>query len=170
MDIITYLNNNKVIVDENITRKSNKNSIDISSQLDLIVMIQSRLMNNKITIIPRINSTIGKDVENLPGSGAAGGLGAGFLAFSNCQMNAGAQIVIEESHLAEKMRDADYVFTGEGGIDFQTKFGKTPYAVAQTAKNFGLPVFALAGQVGEGIELSRCNTAGAAGGGVQPQR
>ena len=64
MDIITYLNNNKVIVDENITRKSDKNSIDISSQLDLIVMIQSRLMNNKITIIPRINSTIGKDVEN----------------------------------------------------------------------------------------------------------
>ena len=64
MDIITYLNNNKVIIDENITRKSDKNSIDISSQLDLIVMIQSRLMNNKITIIPRINSTIGKDVEN----------------------------------------------------------------------------------------------------------
>ncbi|WP_409371733.1 glycerate kinase, partial [Providencia alcalifaciens] len=56
------------------------------------------------------------------------------MAFSKCQMKAGAQIVIEESHLAEKMRDADYVFTGEGGIDFQTKFGKTPYAVAQVAK------------------------------------
>lgn len=54
--------------------------------------------------------------------------------------------------MEEKMRDADYVFTGEGGIDFQTKFGKTPYAVAQVAKKIGLPVFALAGQVGEGIE------------------
>ena len=91
-------------------------------------------------------------MENVPGSGAAGGLGAGFLAFSNSQMKAGAQIVIEESHLAEKMRDADYVFTGEGGIDFQTKFGKTPYAVAQVAKKFGIPVFALAGQVGDGID------------------
>ncbi|MGM9906308.1 glycerate kinase family protein [Lactobacillus sp.] len=99
-----------------------------------------------------IKEQVGKDIENLPGSGAAGGLGAGFLAFSKCQMKAGAQIVIEESHLAEKMRDADYVFTGEGGIDFQTKFGKTPYAVAQVAKKFGIPVFALAGQVGDGID------------------
>lgn len=99
-----------------------------------------------------IKEELGKDVENISGSGAAGGLGAGFLAFSNSQMKAGAQIVIEESNLAEKMRDADYVFTGEGGIDFQTKFGKTPYAVAQVAKKFGIPVFALAGQVGDGID------------------
>ena len=99
-----------------------------------------------------IKEEIGKDVEKLPGSGAAGGLGAGFLAFSNCQMKAGAQIVIEESHLAEKMADVDYAFTGEGGIDFQTKFGKTPYAVAQVAKKIGIPVFALAGQVGDGID------------------
>lgn len=99
-----------------------------------------------------IKEELGKDVENISGSGAAGGLGAGFLAFSNCQIKPGAQIVIEESHLAEKMRDADYVFTGEGGIDFQTKFGKTPFAVAQVAKKYGVPVFALAGQVGKGID------------------
>ena len=64
MDIITYLNNNNVIVDENITRKSDRNIIDISNQIDLIVMIQSRLMNNGVTIVPRINSTIGKEVES----------------------------------------------------------------------------------------------------------
>lgn len=64
MDIITYLSNNNIIVDENLTRKNDRSSIDISNQIDLIVMIQSRLMNNGITIIPRINSTIGKDVEN----------------------------------------------------------------------------------------------------------
>ena len=64
MDIITYLNNNNIIVDENIARKGDRNIIDISNQIDLIVMIQSRLMNNGVTIIPRINSTIGKDVEN----------------------------------------------------------------------------------------------------------
>ncbi|MBM6839241.1 hypothetical protein H9X77_13625, partial [Clostridium saudiense] len=61
---ITYLNNNNIIVDENIARKGDRNIIDISNQIDLIVMIQSRLMNNGVTIIPRINSTIGKDVEN----------------------------------------------------------------------------------------------------------
>lgn len=64
MDIITYLNNNNIIIDENITRKSDRNIIDISNQIDLIVMIQSRLINNGVTIIPRINSTIGKDVES----------------------------------------------------------------------------------------------------------
>lgn len=64
MNIITYLNNNNIIVDENITRKSDRNIIDISGQIDLIVMIQNRLMNNGVTIIPRINSTIGKDVES----------------------------------------------------------------------------------------------------------
>lgn len=64
MDIITYLNNNNIIVDENIARKSDRNIIDISKQIDLIVMIQSRLMNNGVTIIPRINSTIGKDIES----------------------------------------------------------------------------------------------------------
>ncbi|WP_201335804.1 glycerate kinase, partial [Lactobacillus nasalidis] len=80
------------------------------------------------------------------------GLGAGFLAFSCCQMRPGAEIVIEESRLAEKLAGADYVFTGEGGIDFQTKFGKTPYAVAQEAKKAGVPVIALAGQVGKGSE------------------
>ena len=64
MNIITYLNNNNIIVDENITRKSDRNIIDINNQIDLIVMIQSRLMNNGVTIIPRINSTIGKEVES----------------------------------------------------------------------------------------------------------
>ncbi len=64
MDIITYLSNNNIIVDEDLTRKNDRSSIDISNQIDLIVMIQNRLMNNGITIIPRINSTIGKDVEN----------------------------------------------------------------------------------------------------------
>ena len=64
MDIITYLASNNIIVDENLTRKNDKSNIDISNQIDLIVMIQSRLKNNEITIIPRINSSIGKDIES----------------------------------------------------------------------------------------------------------
>ncbi|WP_191451213.1 glycerate kinase, partial [Lactobacillus gallinarum] len=55
-------------------------------------------------------------------------------------------------HLADKIKGADFVFTGEGGTDFQTKFGKTPYGVAQIAKKDNIPAISLAGYLGEGIE------------------
>lgn len=94
------------------------------------------------------------DLANLPGAGAAGGLGAGLLAFTNSEMQKGIDIVIEYSHLKERAQGADYVFTGEGGIDFQTKFGKTPYGVAQATKSVSpnAPVIVLAGNVGSGID------------------
>ena len=60
--------------------------------------------------------------------------------------------MIEQTQLAEKIKQADYVFTGEGSIDFQTKFGKTPWAVAQLAQQLNKPVIAFAGRVGEDIE------------------
>ena len=99
-----------------------------------------------------IRESIGRDVEHEPGAGAAGGLGAGLMAFTNCQTQPGAQIVIAENHLEEQLADADFVFTGEGGADFQTKFGKTPYAVAQVARKRGIPVYTVAGSLGEGID------------------
>jgi len=74
------------------------------------------------------------------------------MAFAGATIRSGVEIVIEETQLAEKIAQADYVFTGEGGIDFQTKFGKTPFGVAQVAKRFNKPVIAFAGYVGEGIE------------------
>lgn len=64
MDIITYLNNKNIIIDEKLYRNVDRNSIDVSNQIDLIVMMHDRVMNNEITIIPRVNSTIGKDIEN----------------------------------------------------------------------------------------------------------
>ena len=84
-------------------------------------------------------------------TGAAGGLGAGLMAFTHCKMARGIDIVTQYSGLNEKLVGADYCFTGEGGIDFQTKFGKTPYGVAQAAKAQGVPVIALAGYIGEGV-------------------
>ena len=60
--------------------------------------------------------------------------------------------MIEETKLAEKIAQAAYVFTGEGGIDFQTKFGKTPFGVAQVAKRLNKPAIAFSGYIGEGIE------------------
>ncbi len=91
-----------------------------------------------------IKRDLGKDIENLPG--------AGLMAFTNAQMEKGIDLVIKLTHLEEKIRQADYVFTGEGGTDFQTKFGKAPYGVAQLAQRYQKPVFSLAGYLGDGIE------------------
>lgn len=95
---------------------------------------------------------IGQDFQDIAGVGAAGGLGFGLMAFAGAKIRSGVEIVIEETGLSEKIAQADYVFTGEGGIDFQTKFGKTPFGVAQVAKRFNKPVIAFAGYVGKGIE------------------
>ena len=99
-----------------------------------------------------VDRQLGKEVRNIPGAGAAGGLGAGLLIFTNATLQKGIDIVIEYSGLREKLTNADYVFTGEGGIDFQTQFGKTPYGVAQAAKELDKKVIAIAGHIGEGIE------------------
>lgn len=99
-----------------------------------------------------VEQQLNKDIRHVPGAGAAGGLGAGLLIFTQAVLRKGIEIVIEYTALQDKLKHADVVFTGEGGIDFQTKFGKTPYGVAQAAKAAGKPVIAIAGYVGEGID------------------
>lgn len=100
-----------------------------------------------------VKKQLGKDVKNIPGAGAAGGLGAGLLIFTQATLQKGIDLVIEYSQLRNKIKDADYVFTGEGGIDFQTQYGKTPYGVAKVAKEFNKKVIAIAGHIGEGIDV-----------------
>ncbi|RZG78029.1 glycerate kinase [Acinetobacter sp. WCHAc060025] len=99
-----------------------------------------------------VESTLNIEKQNISGAGAAGGLGFGLMAFAGASIRSGVEIMIKETQLAEKIAQADYVFTGEGGIDFQTKFGKTPFGVAQVAKRFNKPVVAFSGYVGESIE------------------
>lgn len=100
-----------------------------------------------------IKETLGKDIAKVPGAGAAGGLGAGLMAFLNADLRSGVELVIKFTDLEEKMQGADYVFTGEGSIDFQTICGKTPYGVSTTAKKFGIPVIAFAGRIGDRVEV-----------------
>jgi len=99
-----------------------------------------------------ISTQLNINVKDVAGLGAAGGLGFGLMVFAGASIRSGVELVIEQTKLAEKIAQADYVFTGEGGIDFQTKFGKTPYGVAQVAKRLNKPVIACAGYIGEGIE------------------
>lgn len=101
-----------------------------------------------------IQEDLGKSIADTPGAGAAGGLGGGFLAFTQAEMNKGIEIVLAYTKLQEAAVGCDLCLTGEGGIDFQTKFGKTPYGVAQAFKsvNPDKKVIALAGHVGKGID------------------
>lgn len=94
-----------------------------------------------------IERDLGKKIDDVPGAGAAGGLGCGLLAFLPSELKRGVEIVVEATGLSQIVADADLVITGEGKIDGQTIFGKTPIGVAKTAKKYGVPVIAIAGNV-----------------------
>ncbi|HEY7339553.1 MAG TPA: glycerate kinase [Ktedonobacterales bacterium] len=90
---------------------------------------------------------LGADVANVPGAGAAGGLGAGLLAFAHAHLIPGAQLVLETLDLAHILQGAALVFTAEGQLDSQTAYGKAVGAVAAAARKAGARVIALAGGV-----------------------
>lgn len=90
------------------------------------------------------------DVLKLPGGGAAGGLGAGLVAFAGATLLNGFEIVKKETGLEQAILQSDVVITGEGKMDRQTKQGKTPWGVAQLAKKHGKPCIGIAGFLGEG--------------------
>jgi glycerate kinase len=92
------------------------------------------------------------DVRDEPGSGAAGGLGFAAKAFLGAQFQAGVEVVAELVGLAEAVKGADLVITGEGRFDAQTLRGKTPFGVARIARQNGVPVIVIAGTLGEGYQ------------------
>jgi glycerate kinase len=94
-----------------------------------------------------VQRDLGLDVRDLPGAGAAGGLGAGLVAFCGATLEPGVAIVIDAVGLPERMRGADLCVTGEGAIDSQTAFGKTPAGVAAVARAEDVPVIAIGGGV-----------------------
>lgn len=96
--------------------------------------------------------------ENYPGTGAAGGLGFGFLTFTNAALESGIKIVLAETQLEQYIRHADIVITGEGRLDGQTAMGKAPVGVAELAKKYGLPVIAFSGSVAK--DARECNDKG----------
>ena len=89
---------------------------------------------------------------NTPGAGAAGGLGFAFKAFLNAELVPGVDLILNETHLEDFIRDADVVITGEGRLDGQTVMGKAPIGVARLAKKYGKRVLAFSGILGPGVE------------------
>lgn len=104
-----------------------------------------RLEHNLGALADVIARDLGVRIRSVRGGGAAGGLGAGLVAFLGAALRPGADIVLDAVDLAGQLRDADLVVTGEGMIDAQTAFGKAPAAVAAVANHAGIPVVALGG-------------------------
>lgn len=104
-----------------------------------------------------LEETLNNSILDYPGAGAAGGLGGGLLAFLNAELKRGIDIVIEASGLEKIVKDADLVITGEGMIDNQTIYGKTPYGVAKVASKYDIPIIAIAGGIGNGAEILYAN-------------
>jgi glycerate kinase len=93
----------------------------------------------------------GADVSDVPGSGAAGGLGAGIMAFLDGQLRPGVDIVLETVAFENHLEGAALVITGEGSMDFQTVYSKAPIGVAKLAKARGIPVIGISGSLGKGF-------------------
>ena len=94
---------------------------------------------------------LGADVDRIPGAGAAGGLGAGLIAFLDAQLKTGVDIVLDVVGLEGHLEGADLVITGEGCLDRQTLYNKAPIGVAALAEVRGIPVVAITGSLGEGF-------------------
>lgn len=101
-----------------------------------------------------IKKDLDKDIVNYPGAGAAGGLGAGLLAFTTCRLQPGVKVVMKLTQLKSELQNADVVVTGEGSIDRQTQYGKVPVGVASLAKavNPHCKVIALGGHIGKNLQ------------------
>jgi glycerate kinase len=90
------------------------------------------------------------EILNLPGAGAAGGLGGGLVTFASAKLRPGVELIIEAVELPRRLADADLCLTGEGAIDEQSAFGKTAVGVGRLARSLGCPALALAGSLGPG--------------------
>ena len=115
---------------------------------DMVVFLDTGL-KHMATIIER---DLGVDVAHIPGAGAAGGLGAGIIAFLGGKMRSGIDLALDVAAFDNLLSNADLVFTGEGRMDLQSVHGKVPIGVANRAKKKGVPVIALCGSLGEGVE------------------
>ena len=108
------------------------------------VEILDKALENYAAIARR---DVGIDIRNVPGAGAAGGLGAGLMLFANGKMEPGIELILNIIGFENIAKDADLVFTGEGFTDSQTANGKAPVGVAAIAKKYKIPVICLSGGI-----------------------
>ncbi|UOE53125.1 glycerate kinase [Cytobacillus oceanisediminis] len=100
-----------------------------------------------------VEDALGKPFRHIEGAGAAGGIGGSLLALLNADLKKGIEIVLHAVDFENEVKDADLVITGEGKIDSQTIYGKTPIGVARAAKKHGIPVIGLAGSLSDDSDI-----------------
>ncbi|MFZ6042139.1 glycerate kinase [Vibrio natriegens] len=115
---------------------------------EMVVRLDAALTN----FAEVVERDLDKKIIDIPGSGAAGGMGAAFCAFLNANLRPGIDIMTEAVGLEELVQDADLVITGEGRLDSQSINGKVPVGVANIAKRYNLPVIAIAGALADDFE------------------
>lgn len=115
---------------------------------EMVTLLDDNLRNYAVVL----RAELGADVAYLPGAGAAGGLGAAFLAFTSARLSPGIDVLLDTIKFDELISSAALVITGEGRLDGQSFYGKAPWGVAQRAKKQGVPCIAIVGEVGEGAE------------------
>ena len=110
-------------------------------------------MEHLAEVIARV---VGKDIKDVPGAGAAGGLGGGFLAFLNSRLERGIEMVLDAIAFDDIIRGSDLVITGEGRVDSQTLTGKTPFGIMKRAQKQNIRTVAIGGSVklGEDDDVS----------------
>jgi glycerate kinase len=115
-------------------------------------MVQ-QLDRNLAHLAEVIARDLGCSVAELPGAGAAGGLGAGLVAFAGGTLQRGVELIAQTVGLADRLKAADLCLTAEGSLDAQTAHGKTIAGVARSAAEYGCPVLAIAGGIQPGAEV-----------------
>lgn len=114
---------------------------------------QIKLLDQNLTHYAKIlKKDLGRDVKDIKGAGAAGGLGAGLLAFTDAELEEGGKLVSDLLNLEAHIRNADLVITGEGGVNHQTQYGKTPIVVSKIAQQYEVPCIALVGLIEQDFE------------------
>ena len=96
-----------------------------------------------------VKRDLSKDILDLPGAGAAGGLGGGLFAFAGAKLTSGVSTMIQATNLESLIKDADLIITGEGQVDYQTAYGKVPSGIAKIAKTYSKPLVCIAGSLGK---------------------
>jgi glycerate kinase len=97
---------------------------------------------------------MGRDCQNMPGAGAAGGLGYAFLQYMNAECRSGIDLLLDTIHFDDMLQDADLVITGEGSADRQTLMGKLPFGILQRARKYDVPVMLIAGRIADEQQLT----------------
>jgi glycerate kinase len=114
----------------------------------MVIALDRGLMN----LADRIEADLGLDVRQLPGGGAAGGLGAGLVAFLGATLRPGIELLLDAVNFDQRVCQADYVFTGEGRMDGQSLAGKAPVGIARRARRYNVPVIGVVGSLGQDVE------------------